>query len=371
MSASQIKVLLSSGGTGGHMSPASALAQDLILKGIQVELATDSRGLKYQAMFKNIPVHTIASGTAGAGLKGKVKGVVQLLKGFVQAYQLLKKLKPDCVVGFGGYPSVPAVWMAQRLGIPTILHEQNAIVGKANVFLAPKAKKIALSLASFDGLTDSQKTKSVVTGNPVRPEICQLNHLVYTPPQEKSEMRLFIMGGSLGAKVFSDVVPQALQNLPQDYRSRLKIVQQCRQDDIDRVKGLYQKAGIEAQLSSFIDNVADYYAACHLFIGRSGASTVAEVTTAGRPAIFVPYPHHKDQQQKRNADSVADHGGAWVMTEAGFTPEVLSARIESFFQNPDILSRAAENAKLVGKPEAAGHLSNLVLEVIQEKAKSQ
>lgn len=368
---SPIKVLLSSGGTGGHMSPASALAHDLILKNVKVELATDTRGLKYQSMFKDIPVHTIASGTAGAGLKGKVKGVIQLLKGFLQAYKLLKTLKPDCVIGFGGYPSVPAVWVAQRLGIPTILHEQNAIVGKANIFLAPRAKKIALSLASFDGLNEQQKEKSVVTGNPVRPEICQLNHLVYTPPQEKGEMRLFIMGGSLGAKVFSEVVPQALQNLPQDYRARLKIVQQCRQDDIERVKEQYKNAGIEAKLSSFIENVAEYYSACHLFIGRSGASTVAEVTTAGRPAIFVPYPHHKDQQQKRNADTVADKGGAWVMTEVGFTADILSARIESFFQNPDILSRAAENAKLVGKPEASGHLSKLVLEVIQEKEKDQ
>jgi UDP-N-acetylglucosamine--N-acetylmuramyl-(pentapeptide) pyrophosphoryl-undecaprenol N-acetylglucosamine transferase len=357
-------ILLSSGGTGGHITPAQALAQDLISRGFEIQLATDERGMKYQHLFKDIPTHVLRSGTFGAGAMGKLKGATNLGIGLGQAMMLVLRLKPRLVVGFGGYPSVPSVYAAQKLGIPTIIHEQNAIIGKANAFLAHKADRIALSLPVVQGLDDSERMRAVVTGNPVRPEIAALYTQPYPNLNHDTPLRVFIMGGSLGAKVFSDIVPQTLARLSNEYRQRLYVVQQCRQDDLPLVRRTYEVGGIKADLRPFFDDVASELAKAHLVICRSGASTVAEVTTAGRPAIFVPYPHHKDQQQKMNADSVADAGGAWVMTEGGFTAEALLARIETFLQNPSILFRAAEKSRTCGKPDAARKLGNLVTAMV-------
>lgn len=357
-------ILLSAGGTGGHMTPAQALGKDLKARGYHVELATDERGSKYAPMFEETPAHILKSGTAGAGLAGKFKGAIGLVLGCAQALTLLKKVKPDMVVGFGGYPSVPAVYMAQKLKIPTIIHEQNAIIGKANAFLAPKAERIAFSLPNITGLDEGDKVRAIVTGNPVRAEIAALYNQAYPNMEEGGTFRILVMGGSLGASVFSNVVPQTLAKLSPEYRERLHIVQQCREEDLEQVREAYDSAVIKADLSTFFDNVPEELAQAHLVIGRSGASTVAEISASGRPAIFVPYPHHKDQQQKMNANSVADHGGAWVMTEDGFTQEALQAKIETFLQNPQNLFRAAENARKCGKPDAARKLGNLVTAIV-------
>ncbi|MGH1403668.1 MAG: undecaprenyldiphospho-muramoylpentapeptide beta-N-acetylglucosaminyltransferase [Alphaproteobacteria bacterium] len=357
-------IMISSGGTGGHMSPASALATELRQRGVRVELMTDSRGLRYSKMFDGLAIHEVRSGTAGAGLLGKVKGALNLGRGILSAFKILKTLKPDIVVGFGGYPSVPGVFAAQRLKIPTVLHEQNAIIGKANVFLAPKAKEIALSLPYVTGLETAEQKRVTVTGNPVRADIVALSEVAYAPLDENGPMNIFIMGGSLGATVLSEVVPRALSKLSDDYRKRLNVVQQCREADIDDARQVYEQSGITAELSPFIDDVADVLQKAHLVIARSGASTVAEVSIAGKPVIYVPYPHHKDQQQKRNADAVADEGGAWVMTEDGFTVDALFARIETFFQNSDILPNAAARAKTCGKPDAASALADIVVDAI-------
>lgn len=357
-------ILLSSGGTGGHMTPAQALAQDLLSRGFRIELATDERGTKYKNLFGDIPTHVLRSGTFLPGAMGKLKGMTNLGLGVAQAMMLLTKLKPKLVVGFGGYPSVPAVFAAQKMHIPTIIHEQNAIIGKANAFLARKAERIALSLPGVQGLDDSERMRSVITGNPVRPEIAALYTQPYPNLSHETPLRIFIMGGSLGATVFSLVVPQTLSRLSAEYRQRLHIVQQCRKEDIDIARRTYEIARIQADLRPFFDDVAGELAKAHLVIARSGASTVAEVTAAGRPAIFVPYPHHKDQQQKMNADAVADAGGAWVMAEEGFTAEALLARIETFLQNPSILFRAAEKARSCGKPDAARKLGNLVTAMV-------
>ncbi len=357
-------VLLSTGGTGGHMAPAQALAQDLRARGYRIEFMTDDRGQKYKTLFAGIPFHVIRSGTMGAGVMGKLKGAAKLGTGLIQAGLLLRKLKPVLVVGFGGYPSVPGVYAAQKMGIPTVIHEQNAIIGKANALLAAKAVRIALSLPDVQGLDESEKSRSVVTGNPVRPDIAALYTQPYPRLENSDALRIFIIGGSLGAKVFSEVVPEAFSRLPAEYRARLHIVQQCREDDLERVREVYRHSNINADLKVFFLDVALELAAAHLVIGRSGASTVAEVTAAGRPAIFVPYPHHKDQQQKMNADSVADAGGAWVMAESGFTAEALLTRIETFLQNPAVLFRAAEKARSCGRPDAARKLGNLVTELV-------
>lgn len=356
-------ILLSAGGTGGHVTPASALAQDLLSRGYRVELVTDARGLKYRAMFAGITIHTVRAGTLGKGFTGKIAGAAALGLGIAQALKIVKSLKPALVVGFGGYPSFPGVYAAQKLGIPTILHEQNAIIGKANIALASKAERIALSIPSKLGLEDIEPERIVVTGNPVRPEIAALATRPYSTPEQDGKLQILVLGGSLGASVFSKIIPAALSQLPDAQKARLEIVQQCREADLIETEEKYKAAGIVARLSTFIDDVAGEMAGAHLLIARAGASTVAEVTAAGRPAIFVPYPHHKDQQQKMNADSVADAGGAWVMTEEGFTPEALLARIETFLQNPQILFRAAEKSRLYGKPDAARRLGNLVTEI--------
>jgi UDP-N-acetylglucosamine--N-acetylmuramyl-(pentapeptide) pyrophosphoryl-undecaprenol N-acetylglucosamine transferase len=356
-------VLLSAGGTGGHMTPAQALARDLLARGFRVELITDDRGLRYQSMFQGIPTHVVRSGTSAPGILGKIKGAAKLGFGILQAQKLIRRLNPAVVVGFGGYPSFPGVYAAQKSKIPTIIHEQNAIIGKANVMLAPSADRIAVSLPEITGLDETDRVRVVVTGNPVRAEIANLYNEAYPALEDDGELRILVMGGSLGATVFSDIVPVALSQLPASYRQRLSIVQQCRVDDLERVAQVYEEHGIKAHLSPFFDDVPEELSKSHLVIARSGASTVAEVATAGRPAIFVPYPHHKDQQQKMNADSVADSGGAWVMTEDGFTTEALLARIETFMQTPQSLFKAAEKARACGKPDAARKLGNLVMAI--------
>ncbi|MDB2683101.1 undecaprenyldiphospho-muramoylpentapeptide beta-N-acetylglucosaminyltransferase [Alphaproteobacteria bacterium] len=357
-------VLISAGGTGGHMTPAQALACDLKSRGYRVELVTDSRGRSYAKMFEGIPIHVSRSGTLGAGLLGKVKGILNLTLGILHASSLLSKLKPDLVVGFGGYPSFPLVYAAQKKKIKTVLHEQNAIIGKANAMLVDKATRIAVSLPKVQGLDKDEEIRAVFTGNPVRPEIAALYTKPYPSLEQDGIIRIFVIGGSLGARVFSDVLPKAFGALSEDYRRRLKIVQQCREEDLENVKKSYEENNIDAILAPFFDNVASELDQCHLVIARSGASTVAEITTAGRPAIFVPYPHHKDQQQKMNADAVADIGGAWVMTENGFTVEALRARIEGFLQNPYVLFKAAEKSQSCGKPDAAKKLGNLITALI-------
>lgn len=356
-------ILLSSGGTGGHMTPAGALAHDLSSRGYRVEIITDVRGQKYQAMFPGMKMHTVRAGTMTKGVMGKAKGVMNLGIGIVQSMKIIRNLKPSVVVGFGGYPSVPGLYAAQKLGIPTIIHEQNAIIGKANAMLAGKAEKIALSLPDVVGLDENEKNRCIVTGNPVRADIAALYSKPYPALDRDGTLRILVLGGSLGASVFSNVVPEALSKLSVSYKNRLDIVQQCRPEDLPKTREKYAAANIKAFLSVFFEDMATELERAHLVITRSGASTVAEVTTAGRPAIFVPYPHHKDQQQKMNADAVADIGGAWVMTESGFTPEALLARIETFLQNPETLFRAAENASQCGKPDAARKLGNLVTSI--------
>ncbi len=366
MSEKKYFILISAGGTGGHMSPAAALAHNLIERGYRVELTTDIRGKKYASMFGGVKIHVVKSGTSFAGILGKVRGAVNLGLGVIHSFKLIKSLSPDLVIGFGGYPSVPAVFAAQKLKIPTILHEQNAIIGKANAFLAPRSERIALSMPYVSGLEKADQFRCVITGNPVRAEISDLADTPYPELNMDDEIRIFIMGGSLGASVFSDIIPKALSKLPEEYKKCLKIVQQCRASDIEEARELYKNAGIDAELETFFDDVAQRLLKAHLFIGRSGASTVAEVSVIGTPAIYVPYPHHKDQQQKMNAESVASKGGAWIMEERNFTVDALLEKIESFISKPDTLLSAASHAKSCGSATSAKKLGNLVIAIVTD-----
>ena len=251
--------------------------------------------------------------------------------------------------------------------MPTLLHEQNAIIGKANAFLAGKATKIATSLPEIKGLSAQEKRRVVLTGNAVRAAIESLRDQPYPAFEKEDTMRIVVVGGSLGATVLSEVVPAALAALPAEYRGRLSVLQQCRESDLEATKSLYEGSNIDVQLVTFIDDMAGALQGAHLLICRSGASTVAEVSVAGRPAIFVPYPHHKDQQQKMNAQAIADQGGAWMIIESGFTVEALKARLEILFQTPELLTQAAEKARACGQPQAAEKLADLVVEVVNAK----
>lgn len=360
------KVFLCAGGTGGHMFPALALAEDLKNRNLDVIFLTDKRGLKYTASVTDMTVKVIASATMPGGLIGKAKGVVALGRGYMQAKSLIKQFKPAIVIGFGGYPSLPGMVAAQRHHIPTIIHEQNAVLGKANAYLAPKADRIALSLPNRASLHEADAVRAVVTGNPVRRDIAALYSNPYKTPDENDAFHLVIMGGSQGAKSLGDIVPQALMALPQDLKDRLHIIHQAPEQSVDTVRDHYKEASLNAEVTPFIQNVADILKETHLIIARSGASTVAEVSIAGVPAIYVPYPHHADHQQRVNAQSIVDKGGAWLMEEGqGFTASNLSAKIESLMLNPEGLFNAAEAARNCGRPEAARKLGNLVVAMMK------
>jgi len=350
-------IILSTGGTGGHVIPAQALSDDLLKRGFAVEIITDARGMKYTDGFGGIPIHEVSAGTFG-------KGLPKLLIGLFQSISIMIKNRPACVVGFGGYPSFPGTFAAQLLGIPNILHESNAIFGKANKALGFLATKISLSWENSRGLSAKEKAKSVLIGNPLRAEIAALADKPYPPI--KDTLNILVMGGSLGATVFSEVLPEAFAALPDNQKSKLRITQQCREADIDDVRAAYKAANINAALATFIDNVPEELAKCHLFIGRSGG-TVFEITAAGRPAIYVPYPHHADQQQKINAEAISDKGGAWTVQEHIFTPDIVKGHIQEFLSAPEKLKTAAKQSKACGTPDAASKLGALVEALVNTK----
>lgn len=351
-------IVLAAGGTGGHLFPAEALAQELIKRGNKVVILTDKRGNAFKSLGDKVDIHTVRAAYLKAGLWSKIQAVADMGIGILQAAKLLKKIKPDVIVGFGGYPSFPGVFAGQKMGIPTILHEQNAVLGKANIWLADRAMEIATSLPNTKGIKDSNKSKVTTTGNPVRAAIVAVRDSVYEQP--KDDMRIFITGGSQAAKVFSDIVPDAVGKLPEDMKKRLSITHQCREDALEITEKKYQAAGVKAEIKSFFNDMADRLKSCHLFIGRSGASTVAEVAVVGRPAIFVPYPGHADMQQKYNAETIANNGGGWVMMQENFTPDTLADKLKEFMQNPAALEKAAAAAKTCGQPQAARNLADVV-----------
>lgn len=350
-------ILLSAGGTGGHLYPAEALAAELLDRGYRVEIITDKRGHAFKSLGDRVTIHTVRAATLRAGIVAKLRAVMDMGLGICSALRLVMRMKPALVVGFGGYPSFPGMMAAQLLGRPTILHEQNAVLGKANVWLANRARRIALSLPDTRGLSPAQKAKSLVTGNPVRTHIIDVSRVPYQPPAD--DFRILITGGSQAASVFADVVPAAVKDLPEDIKSRLFIMHQCRENDVEAVRAKYAAMGVRAETACFFSDMGPRLAGCHLFIGRSGASTVAELAVAGRPSIFVPYPGHQDMQQKHNADIIANVGGAWVRLQQDFTPAWLADKIRTLAQDPVQLTRAAEAAATCGQPGAAARLADL------------
>lgn len=359
-------ILLCAGGTGGHAFPARALAEKLISMGLRVAIATDQRAMKYFDDLQDAQKFMIKSGGYLSGLAAKIKAARDLVIGLRQSYVLLKKLKPAVVIGFGGYPTVPPVLMAQILGVPTILHEQNAILGLANKILAPRARHIALSVAATQGIAQKWIGKTRWTGNPVRGAIIDVAQKPYLLPDlaQGEKFQLMVVAGSQGAKIFSDLVPRAIVALPLELRRNLKILQQARPQDCDQVREIYRNSEIDVTISPFFDNMADCLTSTHLLVARSGASTTAELTCIGRPAIYIPFPWHKDQQQLRNAEQVALAGGAVVAEERSLSQAALTHELTRLLTHPQQLTEMAKSAKTLAMPDAVERLSDLICSLL-------
>jgi UDP-N-acetylglucosamine--N-acetylmuramyl-(pentapeptide) pyrophosphoryl-undecaprenol N-acetylglucosamine transferase len=352
--------VLAAGGTGGHMVPAHALAAELKSRGHGVLLITDERGTRFPGLFEDVPVHVLPAGRLGGGPVGWLKAASSVLKGRAQAKALYREHTPDAVVGFGGYPAFPSLLAASAMKIPTVLHEQNAVLGRVNRLLAGEAAAIATAYDQVDRLKPKYKPKTQVVGNPVREEIARLGELPYPPFDEVAPLKILVTGGSQGATVLGEVVPEGLGLLQPSLRHRLQVVQQCRPDDIERVRKQYADLGIPAELLTYIEDMPEKLADAHLVIGRAGASTIAELTAAGRPAILIPFPSATDDHQTANAREMVRAGGARSIRQEGFTPDVLARQIEAMAADPLALNNAAARALSVGRPHAARDLADLV-----------
>jgi UDP-N-acetylglucosamine--N-acetylmuramyl-(pentapeptide) pyrophosphoryl-undecaprenol N-acetylglucosamine transferase len=355
-------IVIATGGTGGHFFPAEALAAELVARGHRIVLMTDARsgGLSSPTFAGREQYVIRGAGIAGRGLWRGAKAVGSLTAGVMQARGILARIGAAGIVGFGGYPCVAPVLAARLLRRrPTvILHEQNAVLGRANRFLAKRADELALGFEDTRRVPPGTRTK--VTGNPVRPAITALSQTGYIAATDR--IRLLVLGGSLGARVFSDVVPAALRALPEGLRGRLSVVQQTRPEDLERVKAAYAADGIPAELSPFFPDVASRLVAAHLVIARAGASTVAELAVAGRPAILVPLPGAIDDHQTANARALAEAGGAWMVPQPQFTSAFLAERLGQVLADPAGLAEAAVGARSQARADAAARLADLVEE---------
>lgn len=368
MNNTQNTVLLAAGGTGGHLFPAQALAEELARRGIEVDLATDMRGDRYGTGFPARTVYRLPSATLGSRSPAAVARTGWLLtRGLFNAYQLLGRVRPKVVVGFGGYPTFAPIKAAQLRGIPSLLHEQNAVLGRANRMLAKGATGIATSFGQTKFLLPEWQPKVRLIGNPVRSSVMAAAQLGYQAPEADGPLRLLVFGGSQGARFFSEAVPPALALLPESLRRRLEVVQQARAEDAEAVKAAYAESGIRAEVSHFFADLPERMAATHLVIGRSGASTVAELTVIGRPSILVPLPHAIDNDQLQNAGRLAESGAAWCIEQKDLSSQRLAQDIARLLGDPGLLTLAADATKRLGLPDAAVRLADMAEELIRLK----
>ncbi len=359
-STEQKTIFLAAGGTGGHIFPALALGEEMYKRGYRVVLVTDSRTQKYLGPNEHISYEFIPVRYPYGNLKAKILGALSQAKSYFIAKRLIKKYKVSCVVGFGGYPSFPTLYAAISKKIKTVIHEQNSVMGKANLMLAGKVDLVATGFPDVMYLAESGAKKTAYVGNPTRPLIRAIGDFPYPDFNEDSILHILVTGGSQGASVFAKVVPQAIALLPKEYLKRIRIDQQTRKEDIDNVRGIYEKLGVNADISPFFTDMPNRMASCHLVICRSGASSLAEVGVAGRPAIMVPLPNSKDDHQMINANAYEDLGAGWVTPEPSFTPENLAYRLENFFKLPNSLIEAAKKAKKAGNPDSDKKLAGLI-----------
>jgi UDP-N-acetylglucosamine--N-acetylmuramyl-(pentapeptide) pyrophosphoryl-undecaprenol N-acetylglucosamine transferase len=357
-------VLVAAGGTGGHLFPAEALAAALNKRNVAVALVTDARAARHAGAFPPDAIHVIPSATIrGRDPFSLGKTVMLLGYGVLKAWLMLPRLRPAIVVGFGGYPTVPPLLAASLRGIPTLIHEQNAVMGRANRMLAPRVRAIATGFAGIFDQDPALAAKATHTGNPVRPAVIAAAATPYPPLDPADPWQLVVFGGSQGARVMADIVPPAIERLDPAVRSRLRIVQQARDEDLARVRDTYARLGVAAEVAPFFNDLPARMAASHLVVSRSGASTVAELAAIGRPAILIPLPHALDQDQRANAGMLMAAGGAIRLDQSDFTPERLTAEIAALMADPGRLGRMAGAAKAAGAIDAADRLADLVLRV--------
>lgn len=352
--------ILAAGGTGGHMMPAYALATELIARGHRIALVTDDRGAKIGGLPDGVEVHVLPAGRAGGGPVGWVRSALAIAKGRSQALALIREFQPAAVVGFGGYPSLPTLLAARSARVPTVIHEQNAVLGRVNRLMARWVDAIATAYPDVARLPASAASRVHLVGNPVREAVLELRTLGYPPVSEEGVFRLLVTGGSQGASIFADVVPDALALMPVAFRHRLQVTQQCRPEDIDRVRAAYAAHGIPADLATYIEDMPAKLNWAHLVIGRAGASTIAELTCAGRPAILVPLPIATDDHQTHNVREMVAVGGARAIQQPKFTVVELAKQMQKLALEPGALENAATRALGVGRPHATRDLADLV-----------
>jgi len=355
-------IVIAAGGTGGHLFPAEALAVALIARGERIALMTDARSAAFDSpAFANAERFALAgAGLSGRGVVSAVRGAAALVAGTFTARRLFKQLDASAVVGFGGYPSVPPLMAASLMPAARrpaiVLHEQNAVLGRANRALAQRADLLALSFAGTTRVPAGVRAE--VLGNPVRPALAALAGTGYSMPE--GALRLLVTGGSLGARIFADVVPDAVALLPEALRARLVITQQARAEDFSRTRDAYAALGIPAEVSAFFPDIANRLSTAHLVIARAGASTIAELACAGRPSILVPLPHAIDDHQSANARALAKAGAAVVMKQPAFVAEALAEELAALLGDAERLARMAEAARPLARPDAASMLADRV-----------
>jgi UDP-N-acetylglucosamine--N-acetylmuramyl-(pentapeptide) pyrophosphoryl-undecaprenol N-acetylglucosamine transferase len=352
--------VLAAGGTGGHMIPAHALAEELTARGHRVALITDDRGARIPGLFEGSQVHILPAGRLAGGPIGWLKAARAILTGRAMASRLYETFRPSAVIGFGGYPALPALLAARRDGIPTLVHEQNAVLGRVNRLVAKRVNAIATAYPEIQRLPSAQKSKVHLVGNPVRDEVLALRDQPFPKLAEDGVFRVLVTGGSQGATILSSVVPDGLALLPEHFRRRLQVTQQCRAEDIEEVRARYAALGIPADLATYMPDLPERLAWSHLVIARAGASTIAELTAAGRPAILIPLPSATDDHQTYNAREMAKAGGARMIAQKDFTPVELAKQMQKLGLEPAALANAAERARAVGRPDAARDLADLV-----------
>jgi UDP-N-acetylglucosamine--N-acetylmuramyl-(pentapeptide) pyrophosphoryl-undecaprenol N-acetylglucosamine transferase len=355
-------VVLATGGTGGHVFPAEALAGELEARGVPFALVTDARGRQWQGALSRRPIHYIHSASPTGSLQRRLMAILTLGLGLFDAWWALGRIGPSAVVGFGGYASVPTMVAARLRRLPAMLHEQNAVLGRANRLVLGGAARVATSFARTAYLADSDGRARLV-GNPVREPVRALRDLPYRPPGEGRVVDLLVFGGSQGAASFGQVVPDAVLSLPPALRGRLRIVQQCRPEDLDRVRARYVRAGVVAELAPFFTDLPQRLAGAHLVVGRSGASTVAELAAIGRPSILVPYPYAADDHQTANARAFEATGACIVVPHADFTVAALAGHLTALIEEPQRLAIMAAAAHAAGRPDAAARLADVVGEM--------
>jgi len=353
--------VLAAGGTGGHLIPAFALATELDRRGHHVALVTDERGAAIPGKPDFLPVHVLPAGRIeGKNPLNWIRGLRAILEGRRMALRLFGSFEPSAVVGFGGYPALPTLLAATSAGIPSVIHEQNAVLGRVNRFLANKVSAIATAYRQVDRLDEKHAAKTHLVGNPVRAEVLALREQPYPEFSEDGLLRVLVTGGSQGARVLSEVVPDGLAMLQPALRTRLQVIQQCRPEDIEAVRQRYAGHQIPAELATYFEDMAERLADAHLFIGRAGASTIAELGAVGRPAILIPLPIATDDHQAANTREIVEAGGARAIRQAKFTAVELAKQIQAMAQHPHSLANAAHAAWNTGYPKAAADLADLV-----------